>query len=301
LTELQGGNISVHSELNKGTTFTLRIGYALGERPDLTAGEEALSNLSLPATLKILVVDDDKISQDLIGEMLKTLGVSPTIIGNPKVAIDEAEANSYDVILSDIQMPGLSGFDLVKAIKEHPTIVPTPVVIALTANSTIDNPSFYYDAGFDGVLIKPFDEIDLYNILAPRVNGNNFKAISKLSGLHDEDGGDYNLSDIIRFAGNNKDSVKAILQSFIDNSNANLNELKLHYTNKNHIMVSEVAHRMKSAYRQLKAFKLADTLEVLESINHGKLKGRKARKTLSYINKEVLRVEQLLKHDLENL
>ncbi|HNS30830.1 MAG TPA: ATP-binding protein [Tenuifilaceae bacterium] len=302
LTELQGGNISAHSELNKGTTFTLRIGYALGEsRADLTVDEEALSNLSLPAMLKILVVDDDKISQDLIGEMLKTLGVSPTIIGNPKVAIEEAEANSFDVILSDIQMPGLSGFDLVKAIREHPTIVPTPVVIALTANSTIDNPSFYYDAGFDGVLIKPFDEIDLYNILAPRVNGNNFKAISKFSGLHNEDGGDYNLSDIIRFAGNNRDSVKVIVQSFIENSNANLNELKLHYANKNHIMVSEVAHRMKSAYRQLKAFKLADTLELLEGVKHGRLKGRKARKTLSYISKEVLRVEQLLKHDLENL
>ncbi len=302
LTELQGGKIDVYSELNKGTTFTLQIGYTISDRePDVENINEIISSLSLPPSLKILVVDDDQISQVLISEMLKTLGINPIVMGDPRVALEEVEKNDFEIILSDIQMPGLSGFDLVKAIKENSAIKPSPLVIALTANSTIDNPSFYRDAGFDGVLIKPFDEIDIYNVLAPLVSQKKVELIDKEKLPENGDSSGYNLKDIYRFAGGDKDSAKVIIQSFIENSNANLNTLLQHFENGNWEGVSEVSHRMKSAFRQIKVFELANALESLEDMESKNLNGSNVSEMLSFISDEVIRVQCLLKKDMENL
>ncbi len=302
LTELQGGKIDVYSELNKGTTFTIQIGYSVSNiEVDEQNIDEIISNLFLPKSLRILVVDDDNISQVLIAEMIKTLGINAKVIGNPKEAIEEAEKNEYDVILSDIQMPGLSGFDLVKAIKENSAIDPSPLVIALTANSTINNPNFYRDAGFDDVLIKPFDEIDIYNVLAPLVSKKAIEIIDKNLLLQNEDSSGYNLNDIYRFAGGDKDSAKVIIQSFIENSNANLDALLQHFENNNWEGVSEVSHRMKSAFRQIKIFDLANALESLEDIDSKNLNGSNINETLSFISDEVIRVQALLKKDMNNL
>lgn len=301
LAELQNGTVNVKSAVNSGTTFNVEISYELAsketENIDLSD-----NNLQLPADLNIVVVDDDPISQILVTEMLKTLGVKAKVFGNVPDALNQIKRINPTVILTDIQMPEKSGFDLVNELKKiNPESCPP--IVALTANSMADNPSFYKAAGFHGALIKPFNEIDLYNVLAPLIN---LETVDKLS---DSKNGeillngdvDYDITDIRRFAGNDNESTKKILQSFVDNSEINLQKLTDCIKHADWQELSEVAHRMKSAFRQLKVYQLSDTLEEIENANEQDLINADLRSSVELISKEVNRVQALLKEDIERL
>ncbi|MDD3891029.1 MAG: ATP-binding protein, partial [Bacteroidales bacterium] len=134
LIELQDGTISVSSKVGEGSTFSIKLTY-----PIATEGQiekvKTIHKPKLPSSTNILVAEDDPIGQLLIQEMLKTLGVNPTIVGEPNEALKLAKANRYAVVITDIQMPGLSGFDLSKTIQS--SITTPPPTIAITANSNI--------------------------------------------------------------------------------------------------------------------------------------------------------------------
>jgi hypothetical protein len=302
LTELQGGKVEVNSELNKGTTFKIQIEYPLSTGTSLTPSTyDPLKGIKLPESLKILVVDDDPISQLLVSEMFKTLGITATVLGDPYAAVEVSKSNNFNIIFSDIQMPGMSGFDLVTKIKENSSAQNNPMVIALTANSTVDDIKFYHEAGFDGVLIKPFDELDLYNSIAPYTNQEQIKNPEKEKNLENQVPKDYDISDIYRFAGGDKESAKVIIQSFIDNSNINLEILNQLVREGDWRGVGEVSHRMKSAFRQLKVQSLGDALQSLEEISTQGVNGVNVNDTINFIETEISRVQDLLRCDMENL
>ena len=71
---------------------------------------------------------------------------------------------SYDIVLTDIQMPEVSGYDLAELIEKQNRKIH---ILAITANSMIDNPGHFIEKGFSGHLIKPFNEDDLFNAIAP--------------------------------------------------------------------------------------------------------------------------------------
>jgi CheY-like chemotaxis protein/two-component sensor histidine kinase len=296
LTELQDGEITVESEPNKGTAFTVKITYPLSDVEISKNLEPDLKTLQLPKNLKILVVDDDPIGQILVAEMFKTLGVNATVLNNANAAIDEVKVNDYAFVLTDIQMPGLSGFDLVTSIYDL-LLDNTPIVIALTANSTPDNQGFYKKAGFNAALIKPFTEVDLYNTLAPFIGQRQVEATRNNVDFDN----DYDISDIRRFAGDDVESTKEILISFIDNSRINLDDLLIFVEQSNWKGVSEVAHRMKSSFRQLKVFGVANTLEKLENLNTDNSINLDIDAAVKEIQKEALRVQALLQKDLDKL
>ena len=295
LTELQGGTVQVLSEVGKGTTFTVEITFPISNESINESPTRRLESLNLPKDIKILVIDDDPISLLLIKEMLKTLGAEPTVLDNAHEALSMIRKTDFTIILTDIQMPGLSGFDFVKSTKEL-NLKPFPTLIALTANSTADDITFYRNAGFDDVLIKPFDEIQLYNIIAPYVNQSMVDVVKKNSLIQD-----YDITDIKRFAGDDDESTRIILQSFIDNSESNLNSLTEHINNSNWKGVSEVTHRMKSAFRQLKVYNIANTLEQLENISESEVSKDFLENSLNEIREEVYRVQKLLQRDIERI
>lgn len=296
LTELQGGTVQVVSEVGKGTSFTVELTFPISVEEVTEQPTPSQSEMKLPSGLDILVVDDDPISQLLIREMLKSLGNMPTVLDNAHEALSRILKSSYSIILTDIQMPGLSGLDFVKSFKDL-NLSPAPTIIALTANSIADNITFYRNAGFDSVLIKPFDEFQLYNAIAPFVEQTTVK-IEVNEHMQPQD---YDISDIKRFAGDDDESTRIILQSFIDNSEINLNTLAEHIDNSNWKGVGEVAHRMKSAFRQLKVYEIANTLEQLENLNESDINKSNVESSLKEIREEVYRVQKLLQKDIERI
>ena len=298
LVEIQNGTIEVSSQEGKGTTFTVTIRYPLAAKQNAitTPSDKEIETPKLPNDLNIVVVDDDPISQMLVAEMLKTLGAKPRVFGDPFKAIGDILKNPPAIVLSDIQMPMMSGIDLVQQINSL-ELSNRPVIIALTANSTDSNQDYYISKGFYCALTKPFNEISLYNAIAPVIGISTVKN-TELSTNRIEG---YDITEIKRFADNDDQSTCEILQSFIDNSMANVKYLNRFVEEKNWKGVSEVSHRMKSAFRQLRVDGLGQLLEQLENINPLDVDENCLNSTIEEVLKEVKMVQALLRRDIEKL
>lgn len=294
LVELYKGTIQVSSILGQGSTFSVQLTLPIVDDEMIGELETSLTP-RLPSHISILVVEDDPVGQLLIGEMLKTLGVHPTIAGDPLKALEMVQQNSYAVIITDIQMPGLSGFELSKNITS--SVSNPPPVVAITANSQIAQQAAYAQSGLAGHLIKPFSELELYNAIAPLIGQTGVPIAEPLEGLSQED---YSIADIRRFANNDDESIRTILTAFRENFDENLLALKHSLENGDWNRVNALAHKMKSSFRQLKMYQAANSLEELENQVEPLIDQEKV-DILNLIEGEVARAKSLLTEDLERL
>jgi PAS domain S-box-containing protein len=158
LAGLMGGSIRVESQEGVGSTFHLLVPLQMktGLLSDKPLTERESSLWSGPA-LTILLAEDDPVNADLIKTFLENMGHAVTIAENGKVALDSLQSNAFDVALMDIQMPVMSGTDVLTVIREQEkTTGKHLIMIALTANALFGEKEKYLKMGFDGYLSKPF-------------------------------------------------------------------------------------------------------------------------------------------------
>lgn len=145
--------IKLKSELGKGSSFffemKLQIPTELAEESELDMEEEDYEFKGL----HVLVVEDNKINQVITSKMLNKKEISCDIANNGYEAVDSARVNNYDAILMDIHMPGISGEEATRQIREFDKDIP---IIALTAISLDDSVDSFYAAGCNDVVTKPF-------------------------------------------------------------------------------------------------------------------------------------------------
>lgn len=162
LVELQGGEIWVESEIGHGSSFFFNIILGVSsENPQ----EEADLNESLSSSLNgldILVAEDNKINQMLITQVCKTWNANIELADNGQIAVDKSAAKVYNVILMDLQMPELNGFEAVKAIRDNRNNPNYNVpILALTADAMPETKSYVKRNGFNGYITKPFKREEL--------------------------------------------------------------------------------------------------------------------------------------------
>lgn len=290
LVDMQGGELNLNSKPGEGTTISMVIPYAL---KGVENEEVAKPELLIPAGLRILIVDDDEVNRLIVSEMAKSIGLVPDSIGQPDKLSQMVENQDYRAILTDIQMPGMSGYDLVRLVDQKGWNIP---VVAITANSMIDDPAHFASQGFSGYLIKPFDEEALQRALAPILGVPADKsaqpkpAAQKHRKRRSETLQQFDLHEINRFTGGDKNATRAILRSFLDNSYINLDAINEHVRNKQVSQASAVAHKMKAVYKQFRLNRIASLLEKLEHLRPDKLKAAQV-----YASELTKLVEPLLK------
>lgn len=161
---LLGGEISLVSEENRETIFTVKIPIKLVDVNDVSIRDLEVEKVTL-ADETILVAEDDCISQILIDAFLKNLDASPIIVGDGKECISKAKECSPDIILMDINMPVMGGIDAVRELRKDPDFLSIPI-IALTASVFLEEKQQAIDAGFSSYVTKPLDFDKLTMILA---------------------------------------------------------------------------------------------------------------------------------------
>jgi PAS domain S-box-containing protein len=155
LVELMGGQIRVRSDVGVGSTFEFAIRLPLVTQlpPDFEAP------LALPAVaatpLRILVVEDNSANQKLATYILRERGHMVELAGDGQEAVDLTEMNRYDVILMDVQMPGMNGLDATVLIRRRERGRDHVPIIAMTAHTMKDDRERCLAAGMDGYLAKP--------------------------------------------------------------------------------------------------------------------------------------------------
>ncbi len=174
LVKLMGGGISVESEYGKGSTFTIKViqevvdptpigDYAKHLEKAQTAAKEYAPVLIAPDA-KVLIVDDNEMNLEVIMDLMKETRIKVTPVLSGQECIDMLKKQRFDVVLLDQMMPGMSGTDALKIIRDERIAEGTPV-IALTADAIVGAKDAYLNEGFTDYLSKPVMYPELESIL----------------------------------------------------------------------------------------------------------------------------------------
>ena len=170
LAELMGGTLDARSELGRGSTFTLRIPLTYVGADERTLAQAATQPTVEQADrdLRVLAAEDNSVNRLVLSTLLEQFGITPVIVNDGAMALEAWRANSWDLILMDIQMPVMDGLTATKAIRaeEARTARRRTPVVAVTANAMAHQVAEYDAAGFDGYLAKPLVIGDLYDTIS---------------------------------------------------------------------------------------------------------------------------------------
>ena len=164
LAEMQGGTLTVRSTPGEGSTFTLEIPYHVAgtDRP-ANASQQATTEQALPQGLRILLAEDNEfnvvVAEDALADALP--GVQVDVAANGRIAVKMVRANTYDLVLMDVQMPEMNGYDATRAIRALPPPKDRTPILAMTANVMKEELERTQQAGMDGFVPKPFRQEEL--------------------------------------------------------------------------------------------------------------------------------------------
>lgn len=166
LVELQHGTINVQSEIGKGSTFSFELKLKKSDKIEKTIPGVNTVSLKDLKGIRALIVEDNKINQMVAGKFLKRWNIVTEFADNGLIAIEKVKENSYDIILMDLQMPEMDGYESAKNIRQITDPVKANIpILALTASAMTEVEDGIFEAGMNDFLTKPFNEDDLYNKL----------------------------------------------------------------------------------------------------------------------------------------
>ncbi|MDR1403227.1 MAG: response regulator [Tannerellaceae bacterium] len=280
LLSLMGGQITVHSVLDKGSEFIITLPLLLSDEEitgEETGKEETALTVIPDRKINCLAIDDDKAQLKLTEALLKRNRVNVISLTNPHLAVDLAGKASFDIILTDIQMPGLSGYDLLAQIRSSgiPGLDTIPV-IALSASAEEDA-EHYKEAGFTGFLSKPFTSDALIALL------------NELLAVHLTP---VNLSSLTSFAENDTEALNSILLTFREETAKSLLLLEKALSGNDKEQVSRIAHKLIPLLKMLEADTLVSTLSLLEK---KELSGKKWKQAVEEVIKQLSGIIEQIK------
>jgi PAS domain S-box-containing protein len=160
LVETQGGSIGVESKIGEGSLFRFTLSF---KKTAVLPNVEVSNRVSDPQikNLKVLAVEDIALNQLLMKTLLDDFGFERDIAANGKIAIEKMQEHHYDIVLMDLQMPEMNGFEATDYIRN--TLKSNIPIIALTADVTTVDLAKCMAVGMNDYIAKPVDEVLLYN------------------------------------------------------------------------------------------------------------------------------------------
>ena len=272
LVDLMRGELEIDSNPGEGSTFWVTLELAPtpkhGSLVDFPDPKTTRVNRSNGETSRILVAEDNLINQELMAAQLNILGYSADYVENGAQALELWQQGHYNLLLTDIRMPEMNGYELVQEIREQENGHGTRVsVIAITANALEADVEKCFAVGVDDVIPKPVELDDLRSALEKWVPDEAFDEAEK--DKHEAVDlvveGAIDLSVLTQSTGNNPDLHRRLLKSYHEALEGELENIQQAFAWKNSEQIAEYTHKLKSSSRSLGAMSMAQTCQQLES------------------------------------
>lgn len=167
LVELQGGEVFLNSTVGKGSDFYFRLPFRK-VRVEVTKAPDQTPAILQPAVtpqgkgIRILVVEDNPINQVLVIKLLERRGYETRVAENGRVALKEYEKENFDIILMDLQMPEMDGYEATRIIRKMDASKANIPIVAMTAHTIKGEFEKCASIGMNDYISKPFDSAELY-------------------------------------------------------------------------------------------------------------------------------------------
>jgi PAS domain S-box-containing protein len=167
-----GGSIGLESEPNRGSTFHFTARFGLGAAGAVETPRDRDPIVAL-RPLRVLLVEDSVANQRVATGMLEKMKHTVRVVTDGAAAVEACAAERFDVVLMDLQMPRMDGYEATRAIRrrEQEQGAPRTPIVALTARASMGNEALCLSAGFDGYLPKPYRSRELLDAISAQVEG----------------------------------------------------------------------------------------------------------------------------------
>ena len=167
-----GGSIGLESEPNRGSTFHFTARFGLGAAGGVETRRDREPIVGL-RPLRVLLVEDSVANQRVATGMLEKMKHTVRVVTDGAAAVEACAAERFDVVLMDLQMPRMDGYEATRAIRrrEQEQGAPRTPIVALTARASMGNEALCLSAGFDGYLPKPYRSRELLDAISAQVEG----------------------------------------------------------------------------------------------------------------------------------
>lgn len=233
LVKLLDGNIEVTSSIEQGSTF--RVTLPLRQTDEPVESEKPVQPHFEHLPRRVLVIDDNNMLRDVVKKMLERNGIACTACSSVKELVKAMRSMDYDLLLSDIQMPGTNGFDLLALLRNssigNSRTIP---VVAMTARGD-NGKNDYLEAGFAACIYKPFFLPDLLNLL------------STIKECREDENRKVDFNTMLAEVNDKAE----LLGSFIEQSGQDTDELASAMNGGNRKRLREIAHRMQPMWELL--------------------------------------------------